>query len=173
MKDYYKILNLNHKAKVLDIRKSYRELALKLHPDVNTSETAEEEFIEINEAYQVLKNPSKKKNYDNLYVVRVLNKKSNNRYEFREKRWESKVYDSASKGVYKGNIYSRKSVQEMDIAIKIKNFFRMIFYILIWFIGLYIAIMNPFNTSDDAYDDYEMQYDENDILDGFLDDLFK
>jgi len=64
-KDYYKILGVPRKASAEEIKKSYRRLALKFHPDVNSSDPlAEERFKEITEAYGVLIDPQKRKIYD-------------------------------------------------------------------------------------------------------------
>ncbi len=66
-KDYYKILGLNKNAGPDQIRKAFRELAKKYHPDKNPgNKSAEEKFKQINEAYEVLKDPEKKKRYDEL-----------------------------------------------------------------------------------------------------------
>ncbi|MGC8586947.1 MAG: molecular chaperone DnaJ [Candidatus Micrarchaeia archaeon] len=64
-KDYYKILGVSKSASQDEIKKAYRELALKYHPDLNKgSKEAEEKFKEINEAYAVLGDPEKRKQYD-------------------------------------------------------------------------------------------------------------
>jgi len=63
-KDYYDILGVSHNATLDGIKKAYRELALKYHPDINKSKEAEEKFKEINEAYAVLSDPEKRKQYD-------------------------------------------------------------------------------------------------------------
>ena len=64
-KDYYEILGVNSDTSQQDIKKSYRQLARKYHPDVNPSnKESEEKFKEINEAYEVLGNPEKKNQYD-------------------------------------------------------------------------------------------------------------
>lgn len=66
-KDYYKILNISKTAAPEEIKKAYRALALKYHPDKNPGNLqAEEQFKEVNEAYNVLSDPDKKQKYDNL-----------------------------------------------------------------------------------------------------------
>ncbi len=65
-KDYYSILGVGKDASIDDIKKAYRELALKYHPDRNKSPDAEEKFKEINEAYAVLSDPEKRKQYDSF-----------------------------------------------------------------------------------------------------------
>lgn len=68
-KDYYKILGVTKEATQEDIKKSYRKLALKYHPDKNSgNKDAEEKFKEVGEAYEVLKDPEKRKKYDRLGV---------------------------------------------------------------------------------------------------------
>ncbi len=64
-RDYYEILGLNKDATTEEIKKAYRKLALKYHPDRNSSDSnAEKKFKEINEAYQVLSDPEKRTRYD-------------------------------------------------------------------------------------------------------------
>jgi molecular chaperone DnaJ len=65
-KDYYEVLEIDKKASEAEIKKAYRKLALKYHPDKNPNnrEEAEEKFKEINEAHSVLSDPQKRKNYD-------------------------------------------------------------------------------------------------------------
>ncbi|OGY30437.1 MAG: molecular chaperone DnaJ [Candidatus Woykebacteria bacterium RIFCSPHIGHO2_12_FULL_45_10] len=63
-KDYYEVLGVSKTASDTDIKKAYRSLARKAHPDVDKSAGAEERFKEINEAYQVLSDPQKKAAYD-------------------------------------------------------------------------------------------------------------
>lgn len=66
-KDYYKILGLDKSANADQIRKAFRDLAKKYHPDKNpNNKSSEEKFKQINEAYEVLKDPEKKKRYDEL-----------------------------------------------------------------------------------------------------------
>lgn len=64
MKDYYAVLGVGYSATALDIKKKYRSLAVKYHPDKNSDPQAEVLFKEINEAYDVLSDPQKKMFYD-------------------------------------------------------------------------------------------------------------
>ena len=64
-RDYYEVLGLQKGASEADIKKAFRKMALKYHPDKNPGDkTAEEKFKEVNEAYSILSDPEKKKLYD-------------------------------------------------------------------------------------------------------------
>ncbi len=64
-RDYYDVLGINREASDADIKKAFRKLARKYHPDVNPGDkTAEQKFKEINEAYEVLSDAKKKQQYD-------------------------------------------------------------------------------------------------------------
>src|SRR5689334_16468778 len=66
-KDYYKILGVSREASQDEVRKAFRKLARQYHPDVaKDKKKAEEKFKEINEAYEVLGDPEKRKKYDTL-----------------------------------------------------------------------------------------------------------
>jgi len=66
-KDYYKILGVNKNATTVEIRKAYRQLAKKYHPDKNPgNKSSEDKFKELSEANEVLSDPEKRKKYDTL-----------------------------------------------------------------------------------------------------------
>jgi curved DNA-binding protein len=65
-KDYYKIMGVARDASADDIKRAYRKLARKYHPDVSKEKDAEERFKEIGEAYEVLRDPEKRAAYDAL-----------------------------------------------------------------------------------------------------------
>ncbi|MFK7837458.1 MAG: DnaJ C-terminal domain-containing protein [Sulfitobacter sp.] len=65
-KDYYKVLGVAKDANADDIKKAFRKRARKYHPDINTGADAEAKFKDLNEAYEVLKDPERRAAYDQL-----------------------------------------------------------------------------------------------------------
>ena len=65
-KDYYNIMGLSRNANEDEIKRAYRKLARKYHPDVSKEQNAEAKFKELGEAYEVLKDPQKRAAYDRL-----------------------------------------------------------------------------------------------------------
>lgn len=62
--DLYKVLGVSKSATASELKSAYRKLALQYHPDKNKSKEAEEKFKEINQAYEILGNEQKRKQYD-------------------------------------------------------------------------------------------------------------
>lgn len=68
-KDYYKILGVTHLASPADIKRAYREMSMKWHPDRNPNEDVTSIMQDINEAYAILKDETKRARYDHEYLA--------------------------------------------------------------------------------------------------------
>lgn len=107
--DYYKILELDKTATEEDIKKAYRKLARKHHPDLNpNSKEAEKKFKEINEANEVLSNPANRKKYDKY-----------------GKDW--KHAEEFEKSGYNPNQRSQKQQQYSDFSDDFSDFFQSMY----------------------------------------------
>nr|WP_279230626.1 DnaJ domain-containing protein [Criibacterium bergeronii] len=107
MKNYYEVLGLRQNATKDEIKKSYRALAMKYHPDVNSGDVdSEKKFREINEAYETLKDDKKRAEYDN--------KLSQSQFSEKEK--------SNSKQSNKQTVYD-KPFDIRDVSDTFENFF--------------------------------------------------
>src|SRR5579863_3286038 len=65
-KDYYEVLGVTRGAAADEVKRAYRKLARKFHPDVSKEKNAESKFKEVQEAYEVLRDPEKRAAYDQL-----------------------------------------------------------------------------------------------------------
>lgn len=109
MKDYYKILELEFGADILAVKKAYRRLALKYHPDKNKEPNAAQKFIEITEASEVLREPLKKSEYDRLYQAYFRTKTQE---QYTEQSYERKQQEWADFGREKAKEYSSIPFEE-------------------------------------------------------------
>jgi len=116
LKKYYQILNLSKEAGIKEIRKSYRRLALQLHPDVNNSADANERFIELGEAYEVLKNPVSRKRYDNLYDYQILKRKPKQSGDYQRKKqtWEEVLRKKQKQGAKKAESRRKENYKSFE-----------------------------------------------------------
>jgi oligosaccharyl transferase (archaeosortase A-associated) len=91
-RDYYEILGITRNASNKEIKKAYRNLAHKYHPDVNNSSEAEKIFKEINEAYEILSNPEKRAAYDQSIRDILESKQKARKKEKRREKRGARIY---------------------------------------------------------------------------------
>jgi curved DNA-binding protein len=126
-KDYYKILGVDKTAGQDDIKKAYRKLAMKYHPDHNPGDkTAEEKFKDINEAYQVLGDDQQRARYDQLGTSYSQWQQSGGRGDFNWNDWFAR---GARPGQGQQGYYTtRVDAENMDDVFGgFSDFFNMIF----------------------------------------------
>ncbi len=102
-KDYYKVLGVDKKASQEEIKKAYRILAVKHHPDKNPdNKEAEEKFKLANEANEVLSNPTKRKKYDELGENWQQYDKGNQQNPFNGASGSQQFYEGDGNGAFGG-----------------------------------------------------------------------
>lgn len=110
--DYYKVLEINKDASPEDIKKAYRKLARKYHPDLNPNDKeAEHKFKEINEANEVLSDPEKRKKYDQY----GKDWKHADQFEEARKQQQSR-HSQAGNPFGSGQSYSYSAGEEADFS---------------------------------------------------------
>jgi curved DNA-binding protein CbpA len=91
-KNYYDILGVSRKASSNDIKKAYRKMAKKHHPDLNRDDpAAESKFKEVNEANEILSDPDKRREYDGLYYTEADSYSSHDDFEFSDDKLDDAV----------------------------------------------------------------------------------
>ncbi|MEA1994406.1 MAG: molecular chaperone DnaJ [Euryarchaeota archaeon] len=101
-KDYYEILKVNRDASKREIKRAYKKLARKYHPDVSDDSDAEERFKEISEAYAVLSDEKKRKRYD-TYGHRGVDQQYSREDIFRNVNFEdifSEIFGGGSESIF-------------------------------------------------------------------------
>ncbi len=127
--DYYKILEINKNATEADIKKAYRKLARKLHPDLNPNDKdAQGKFQQINEANEVLSDPEKRKKYDQYgkdwkhadqFEQQSKQQQSNQQFNGGNEGDFSSFFDSMFSGGGRGN-QTKYRGQDYETEIKLK-----------------------------------------------------
>lgn len=108
MRSYYDILELSHTASPDEIKKAYRKLAKKFHPDVSNEVDAHDRFVEIEVAYSCLSKIESRKSYDQL----LRYKSSKNVNPRSRKRQEEKIYRRESRAKYKASDHAKMTFQQ-------------------------------------------------------------
>ena len=124
-KDYYKILGVQKTASQDDIKKAYRKLAMKYHPDHNPGDkVSEEKFKDINEAYQVLGDKEQRSRYDQLGASYSQWQQTGGRGDFNWNDW----FTRTSSGQGSQSYTTRVDAENMDDVFGgFSDFFNMIF----------------------------------------------
>lgn len=121
-KDYYKTLGVEKKADDNTIKKAYRKLARKYHPDVNKESDAEKNFKEVAEAYEVLKDPEKRKAYDEFGA----DWKAGKEQKENQKQYYRKYQSSAGQG-RSGGGFDTGGFDFEDLGGEYSDFFENLF----------------------------------------------
>lgn len=147
--DYYKILYLKRNASIEEIKKSYRKLALKYHPDINKSPDANEAFLKIQEAYEILSDINKRAYFNLLYDKYVANKEKDlitiTIIEKTFKQHQSQARAKAKEyGALKFNEYKEKVIDSISIAYNATTDFVAVVYALVFggsgIYGIFVSI---------------------------------
>jgi len=155
MKDYYHILEVPFGSDSIDIKKAYRRLALKFHPDKNNTPNAVIKFIEITEAYEVLGNKKNKLYYDEIYQEFFIINKNNHIKTTSFKTFEQKQKKWSEYGKQKAKEYSsipfNKFIKQINKDLKVGiNYIPNIialFIVVIFFIKLLTVIPESINKN--------------------------
>ena len=120
MLDYYKILRVSSDATEDDIKKAYRELASKYHPDKDKSATTETKFKEINEAYSTLSNPKLREEYDKGYIeyLKRESERLNNKYHQNSSNYQSNNRSSNKTNKTQDNTSGQGTYSTIPHAVK-------------------------------------------------------
>jgi len=113
-KDYYKVMGLNRDATPKDIKMAYRKLARKYHPDLNKEAGAENNFKELGEAYEVLKDPEKRKIYDQYGSEQQYNQ--NSRSAHQAYSWGDPSEDAQAAQDFFESLFGARSYREQHAA---------------------------------------------------------
>lgn len=124
MKNYYQILGIERNSSLPEIKKAYRKLATKFHPDKNGGDKFfEERFKEIQEAYEVLTIPLKKERYDNEYDV-FFNKQKAHQTTSNKNQTENKQSKSYTEKENQRKEYDQKKKEEQAERERVNNLVR-------------------------------------------------
>lgn len=155
MKDYYKTLEVPFGCDILSIKKSYRKLAFQYHPDKNKDKDAAQMFILITEAYEILRDPSKRREYDTYYEAYI---RENRGIVFESTKYKEKENEWSQYGSTKAREYSSMTFEDFvkKVLTEIKigtNYFLnviLILFLSIGIVGMASILPKTLNSSDSS-----------------------
>jgi curved DNA-binding protein CbpA len=142
LKDYYKILEIEKDSTALEIKRAYRKLAMKYHPDVNGDLLATAIFKDVNEAYRTLGNAAKKRHYD-FYFASGPEVKLNEKYRQDKGRKYGTAYKNENKQ-YRTNTSHRKNEEKPDFS-KLENWM-FASLVIIGLFAIFLSIRDLYNN---------------------------
>ena len=124
-KDYYKILNVTESATLEEIKKSFRKLALELHPDHNPDDSgSEEKFKDVTEAYGVLSDSQKKQEYDRFRIDHLAGR-SSSQFQYSQED----IFSSMFQGKNASGIFEELNREFSSSGFRSgNNFFKNVFF---------------------------------------------
>lgn len=144
MKDYYKILEIDRNSTEVEIKKAYRKLALKYHPDVNDDLQATAIFKDVNEAYRTLGNATKKRHYD-FYFVSGSGVKLDDKYRQDKGRKYGTAYrNQAANAQANSSNHKRKKEEKTDFSTMENWMFASL--VLIGLVAIFLSIRDLYNN---------------------------
>lgn len=145
MIDYYELLGIKNDASVAEIKKAYRDMVKKYHPDINKSSDASKIIISLNEAKETLLDEDKRKEYDELlneikYSKQYTTSKENNTYKEKTKEYKENYSESYVTRWQFLMTYFKFGKDKVIFKI-IKTFLVMLNYLFFLFIKIFALIV--------------------------------
>lgn len=158
MKNYYQILGLEKDATPEEIKKTYRKLSLKFHPDKNLGDVYfESRFKEINEAYSVLDNPEKRKIYDEKFTAFFKDGEDFEKMaDYLRKEAEKLKKEKEKFESEKTKSNSNESIKKKQLEINYSAIFATALILFVLFM-----IINSAKNSKSSIDNYSSLFNEN------------
>jgi curved DNA-binding protein CbpA len=144
LRDYYKILQIERNSTEIEIKRAYRKLALKYHPDVNTAIEASAMFKDINEAYRTLGNATKKRHYD-FYYASGHEVKLDKKYAQDKGRKYGTAYRNQS-NAKQGNEYAKSYQKQEKVDFSAMENWMFFSLVLIGIFAIVLSIRDLYNN---------------------------
>jgi curved DNA-binding protein CbpA len=144
LKDYYKILEIERNSTEVEIKRAYRKLALKYHPDVNDAINASALFRDVNEAYRTLGNAVKKRHYDFYYASGSSVKLDDKYRQDKGRKYGTAYRNEASATKSRPRAQQSKKEEKADFTTMENWMFASL--ILIGLFAIFLAVRDLYNN---------------------------